>query len=293
MKKQLLSALLAGCLVLGCIGPVSAEEVTTSGGNGETPVVLTAEAMTFSVTVPMALSVGVAADGTVTTADNVKIVNNSSGPVKVESVTAAAVAPWEITAWSDTDNLSGEKVGAKKFALSINGTGVAADGSCGTVFDSIAAKGELPFEYAAHVAPQATAITAEDNEQMAKVVFTIGWDEEAPVVDFEVTAENRSMVGYKYKENKNIVIPATFVGEDGVKYKVTSIKAWTFNGCNFLTSVTIPNSVTSIGEGTFANCSELLSIIWGNREPTSLAEFNVAWNEVHQDNQVNMINPLG
>lgn len=270
MKKQLLSALLAGCLVVGCIGPVSAEEITTSGGIGETPVTLTAEAMTFSVTVPMALSVGVAADGTVTTADNAKIINNSSGPVKVESVTAAAVAPWEMVAWSETDNLSGEKVGSKKFALSIQKAGVSADGSCGAVFDSIAANGELPFEYAAHIAPQATAITAEDNEQMARVVFTIGWDE-IPVdeygnpigtvyTDYKVTSGSYALIGFTGERNENLVIPATFVFDNRINYKVTSIEKYAFINCKKLTSVTIPDSVTSIKDSAFENCTSLTSV---------------------------------
>ena len=33
-----------------------------------------------------------------------------------------------------------------------------------------------------------------------------------------------------------------------------------FSGCNGLTSVTIPDSVTSIGESTFCNCSGLASV---------------------------------
>ena len=38
----------------------------------------------------------------------------------------------------------------------------------------------------------------------------------------------------------------------------------TFEGCETLTSITIPNSVTSIGELAFFGCSSLTSITIGN-----------------------------
>ena len=48
-------------------------------------------------------------------------------------------------------------------------------------------------------------------------------------------------------EDTNIVIPATYKG-----LPVTSIGGSAFVRCSSLTSVTIPNSVTSIGEYAFA-----------------------------------------
>jgi hypothetical protein len=45
---------------------------------------------------------------------------------------------------------------------------------------------------------------------------------------------------------------------------VTTIGYWAFYNCSGLTSVTIGNSVTTIGDGAFGNCSGLTSVTIGN-----------------------------
>ena len=60
------------------------------------------------------------------------------------------------------------------------------------------------------------------------------------------------------KYSGKVVIPST-VTYEGVKYDVTSIGA-AFSGCTGLTSITIPNSVTSIGPHAFNGCNGLTSI---------------------------------
>ena len=58
----------------------------------------------------------------------------------------------------------------------------------------------------------------------------------------------------------NIFANCTSLTSITIPNKVTSINYKTFAGCSGLTSVTIPNSVTSIGEGAFLKCSGLTSV---------------------------------
>ena len=57
-----------------------------------------------------------------------------------------------------------------------------------------------------------------------------------------------------------IIIPEKVKGKDGVEYIVASLSASCFEGCRYLTSITIPSSVTSLSESCFKGCSRLTSI---------------------------------
>ena len=70
--------------------------------------------------------------------------------------------------------------------------------------------------------------------------------------------------------NKYKCIACGYIYDDAVESvkfeensQLTSIGYEAFNNCKNLTSITIPNSVTSIGESTFYNCTSLESVIFG------------------------------
>ena len=155
-------------------------DVAAAGGTGTVPVELTAEAATFSVTVPTSLAISVDASGVVTTPTVAKIVNNSHGAVKVTGVSVAAQNGWATVDFVGAD-MTKEKVGAKKIALEVNNektTGANTisfsaenwtklDGKNETTSD------ELAIIYKAKVPAQASPL---EGTTVANVVFTIGWD---------------------------------------------------------------------------------------------------------------------
>ena len=67
------------------------------------------------------------------------------------------------------------------------------------------------------------------------------------------------LVGYTGDKTK-LVLPEGFIAYNGVQVNTYEINRFAFYNCSGLTSITIPDSVTSIGYAAFYNCSGLTSI---------------------------------
>ena len=181
MKKSKFACGLLACgLVAAMTVPAFALDISAADGSQAVPAVLTADAATFSVTVPTSLPITVNATGVVTTAENAKIVNNSHGAVKVSNMSIAGAGGWATVDY-DSANMAAEKVGAKKLAMTVNKdktTGADQISFTADNFPKMDGKNdadtdELKLTYNAKIPAQANALS---NETVANVTFVVGWD---------------------------------------------------------------------------------------------------------------------
>ena len=99
------------------------------------------------------------------------------------------------------------------------------------------------------------------------------WENGVLYMDDCLIAAKESISGaYKIKEETRLVGCAAFCGCSSltsvtIPNSVTSIGDYAFYGCSSLTSVIIPNSVTSIGDYAFVSCSSLTSINVDSNNP--------------------------
>ena len=199
--KKIISLVLAICMMASlAIGASAANTVDTSGGTGTSSVTLSSTAdgslggdpaaTKMSVTVPTVLPIAVGTDGSVATASDAKIVNNSFGAVKVNSVSIEAAQGWNLTAFGDKATLAKEKVDSNKFGFSIslgNGAAQITDGKNASkqtlLTDAIegcymsgagdTSANTVAISYDAIVTPVSEAVT---NTAIASVLFIIAWD---------------------------------------------------------------------------------------------------------------------
>ena len=204
--KKIISLVLAICMLASLAISASASDLPSgnmvgeSGGTGTSSVTLSSTAdgslggdpaaTKMSVTVPTVLPIAVGTDGTVSTATDAKIVNNSFGAVKVNSVSIEAAQNWHLTAFGDKATLAREKVDSNKFGFQLSvGDGVAAatdnkdaskqalltDAIEGCYMSGVGdtSANSVGIAYDAIVTPVSEAVT---NTAIASVLFIIAWD---------------------------------------------------------------------------------------------------------------------
>ena len=175
--KKIVSLILAVCMIASlAISASAANTVDASGGTGTSSVTLSSTAD--------------GTDGTVSTATDAKIVNNSFGAVKVNSVSIEAAQGWSLAAFGSKDTLAHEKVNSNKFGfqLAIGGGAAAAtdnkNASKQTLLDTAiegcymsgvgdTSANSIGITYDAIVTPVSEAVT---NTAIASVLFIIAWD---------------------------------------------------------------------------------------------------------------------
>lgn len=199
--RKPVTMLLALCMVFSLAVGACADDITASGGSATSPVNLTTTndgiggggtvtPTRMSVTVPTALPMAMSDDGTVVTATDCKITNNSYGAVRVASVSISAAEGWNLTAFGDKASLAGEKVDSNKlgFAMSIGG-GAPVATSTGEATQSLitapiegcymngvgdSSRNSVAIDYDAIVTPLSGAV---EGANVANVVFVIEWDD--------------------------------------------------------------------------------------------------------------------
>ena len=178
--KKFIATILSVLLMMSLCLSAAAADIYEPDDAAQVPVTLTVTPATFNVTVPTYLPISVDGYGDVTTASNVKIINNGHGSVKVTNMTVTPTGGWSIVSYDDTD-MTYERVGTKKIALWINGEYTQEDGSISfhagnfPVISGVntSASDELDIIYDAMVPAQTNALMSVT---AATVIFTIGWN---------------------------------------------------------------------------------------------------------------------
>ena len=265
MKRvnKFISLLLSLCLCLSGIS-VYAADITSAGSTGNSPVELTMESSSFSVSLPLGLLVEVTRDGEIYTATECAIINNSRSPIVVDDVLVETDSPWVLEEF-DAAYYS-MPVNTSKLGFQLNTENVGIDGKVAlerSNWPVIYGYDEMALDYDANL----PAVSEDKETVMGKVIFTIDFwsadsdsfsvdDSVFEVAEVNLTAEEASSV-WVYSKGSDYVAITNYIGESSSDLDlvvpttieglpVTSITT----GCNNITakSLSVPSGITISNE---------------------------------------------
>ena len=130
--------------------------------------------LVFSVTVPVAMPLAVAEDGSVYAAEDLAILNGSTGAVAVTGVTVSAGNGWTLVPY-DTD-MAREKVDSRLIGFALNGSETAGKGTTEALALTgdwtVPLDGSLPLRYDAVVSAISQPVT---DHSVLSLVFVLEW----------------------------------------------------------------------------------------------------------------------
>ena len=92
-------------------------------------------------------------------------------------------------------------------------------------------------------------------------------DDKISTDDYELSTDGLTLIKWKNPNTKVLDM-----NRDTHLSKIRFIGNWAFWDCNNLTSINIPNYVTSIGEWAFARCINLGSVVFKGNNPPAIAD---------------------
>ena len=128
------------------------------------------------------------------------------------------------------------------------------------------------------------------NNQSNGILYLDGWclgykleDEEQPTGILNITGGTKGIADYAFYNCSGLTSLT-------IPNSVTSIGKGTFYGCSGLTSVTIPNSVTSIGNSAFGGCSGLTTVNFNSTNCTSMGSSYPVFSDCNANATINIGN---
>ena len=94
-------------------------------------------------------------------------------------------------------------------------------------------------------------------------IMTLGFTYVVPILSYTINGTTATVSSGN--SNKTyytpIIIPSVYTDSNNISYNVVGIDDNAFRDCSGITSIVIPNSITTVGASAFYNCSSITSII--------------------------------